>query len=80
MQHASSLTYAPRDEKWGRLVAFWFTSFQSVGFSLSLVMIPANVGGLTKRQVTTVVTFVDSFQISHSPSPFNSIRLGTLRR
>ncbi|KAJ7609613.1 hypothetical protein DFH06DRAFT_1308887, partial [Mycena polygramma] len=50
---AAALTYAPRDEKWGRLVAFWFTSFQSVGFSLSLVMIPANVGGFTKRQVTT---------------------------
>ncbi|KAJ7673332.1 MFS general substrate transporter [Mycena polygramma] len=47
---AAALTYAPRDEKWGRLVAFWFTSFQSVGFSLSLVMIPANVGGFTKRQ------------------------------
>ncbi|KAJ7358609.1 major facilitator superfamily domain-containing protein [Mycena albidolilacea] len=55
---AAALTYAPRDQKWGRLVAFWFTSFQSVGFSLSLVMISANVGGFTKRQVTTVVTFV----------------------
>ncbi|KAF7297521.1 MFS general substrate transporter [Mycena indigotica] len=41
-----------------RLVAFWFTSFQSVGFSLSLVMVSANVGGFTKRQVTTVVTFI----------------------
>ncbi|KAJ7181206.1 major facilitator superfamily domain-containing protein [Mycena filopes] len=56
---AAALTYAPRDEKWGRLVAFWFTSCQSVGFSLSLVMISANVGGFTKRQVTTVVTFVN---------------------
>ncbi|KAJ7885256.1 major facilitator superfamily domain-containing protein [Mycena olivaceomarginata] len=54
----TALTYAPHDQKWGRLVAFWFTSFQSVGFSLSLVMISANVGGFTKRQVTTVVTFV----------------------
>ncbi|KAJ7167242.1 major facilitator superfamily domain-containing protein [Mycena crocata] len=55
---AAALTYAPHDQKWGRLVAFWFTSFQSVGFSLSLVMISANVGGFTKRQVTTVVTFI----------------------
>ncbi|KAJ7486670.1 major facilitator superfamily domain-containing protein [Mycena latifolia] len=55
---AAALTYAPQDEKWGRLVAFWFTSFQSVGFSLSLVMVSANVGGFTKRQVTTVVTFI----------------------
>ncbi|KAJ6626526.1 MFS general substrate transporter [Mycena sp. CBHHK59/15] len=55
---AAALTYAPHDQRWGRLVAFWFTSFQSVGFSLSLVMISANVGGFTKRQVTTVVTFI----------------------
>ncbi|KAJ7131167.1 MFS general substrate transporter [Mycena epipterygia] len=55
---AAALTYAPHDQKWGRLVAFWFTSFQSVGFSLSLVMISANIGGFTKRQVTTVVTFI----------------------
>ncbi|KAJ6494230.1 MFS general substrate transporter [Mycena sanguinolenta] len=55
---AAALTYAPHDQKWGRLIAFWFTSFQSVGFSLSLVMISANVGGFTKRQVTAVVTFV----------------------
>ncbi|KAF7311323.1 MFS general substrate transporter [Mycena kentingensis (nom. inval.)] len=55
---AAALTYAPKEQKWGRLVAFWFTSFASVGFSLSLVMVSANVGGFTKRQVTTVVTFV----------------------
>ncbi|KAJ7197771.1 major facilitator superfamily domain-containing protein, partial [Mycena pura] len=57
---AAALTYGPHDQKWGRLVAFWFTSCQSVGFSLSLVMISANVGGFTKRQVTTVVTFIVS--------------------
>ncbi|KAJ7267787.1 major facilitator superfamily domain-containing protein [Mycena rebaudengoi] len=55
---AAALTYAPHDQKWGRLVAFWFTSCQSVGFSLSLVMVSANVGGFTKRQVTTVITFI----------------------
>ncbi|KAJ6511684.1 MFS general substrate transporter [Mycena vulgaris] len=64
---AAALTYAPHDQKWGRLVAFWFTSFQSVGFSLSLVMISAasNVGGFTKRQVTTVVTFIVSYRRNH---------------
>ncbi|KAK8844009.1 hypothetical protein IAR55_006802 [Kwoniella newhampshirensis] len=55
---ACALTYAPHHETWGRLVAFWFTSFQSVGFSLSLVMISANVGGYTKRQTMTTVTFI----------------------
>ncbi|RSH89720.1 hypothetical protein EHS25_001705 [Saitozyma podzolica] len=45
-------------QTWGRLVAFWFTSFQSVGFSLSLVMISANVGGYTKRQTINVATFM----------------------
>ncbi|TRM69115.1 major facilitator superfamily domain-containing protein [Schizophyllum amplum] len=55
---AACLTYGPSDQKWGRLVAFWFTSFQSVGFSLSLVMVSANVGGFTKRQVVTALTFI----------------------
>ncbi|KZV60865.1 MFS general substrate transporter [Peniophora sp. CONT] len=55
---AAVLTYGPQDKKWGRLVAFWFTSFQSVGFSLSLVMVSANVGGFTKRQVTAVIVFI----------------------
>ncbi|KAJ7197770.1 major facilitator superfamily domain-containing protein [Mycena pura] len=55
---AAALTYGPLDQRWGRLVAFWFTSCQAVGFALSLVMISANVGGFTKRQVTTVVTFI----------------------
>ncbi|KAH8925192.1 MFS general substrate transporter [Atractiella rhizophila] len=55
---ASVLTYGPQSEKWGRLVAFWFTSFQSVGFSLSLVIVGSNVGGFTKKQVTMVVTFI----------------------
>ncbi|KAI0028085.1 MFS general substrate transporter [Vararia minispora EC-137] len=54
------LTYGPNDQRWGRLVAFWFTSFASVGFSLSLVMVSANVGGFTKRQVTAVITFIVS--------------------
>ncbi|ORY33062.1 major facilitator superfamily domain-containing protein [Naematelia encephala] len=55
---ACALTYAPHHETWGRLVAFWFTSFQSVGFSLSLVMISANIGGYTKRQTTNAITFI----------------------
>ncbi|KAJ2984636.1 hypothetical protein NUW54_g10439 [Trametes sanguinea] len=55
---AACLTYLPSDQKWNRLVAYWFTSFQSVGFSLSLVMISNNIGGFTKKTFTTAVTFV----------------------
>lgn len=55
---ACALTYAPRHETWGRLVAFWFTAFQSVGFSMSMVMISANIGGYTKRQTFQSVLFI----------------------
>ncbi|KAF9036441.1 MFS general substrate transporter [Hymenopellis radicata] len=55
---AACLTYAPQEQKWGRLVAFWLTSFQSVGFAMGFVMITANVGGFTKRQVTSAATFI----------------------
>ncbi|PCH34581.1 MFS general substrate transporter, partial [Wolfiporia cocos MD-104 SS10] len=55
---AACLTYLPSDQKWNRLVAYWFTSFQSVGFSLSLVMISNNIGGFTKRTFTTAITFI----------------------
>ncbi|KAI0641588.1 MFS general substrate transporter [Trametes meyenii] len=55
---AACLTYLPSEQKWNRLVAFWFTSVQSVGFSLSLVMISNNVGGFTKKTFTTALTFV----------------------
>ncbi|THU89913.1 MFS general substrate transporter [Dendrothele bispora CBS 962.96] len=56
---AACLTYGPKDDKWGRLVAFWFTSFASVGFAMSMIMISANVGGFTKRQITTALTFIN---------------------
>lgn len=43
---------------WGRLVALWLCSFQSVGFSLSLTMVSSNVAGYTKKQVTGAFLFV----------------------
>ncbi|KAI0759546.1 MFS general substrate transporter [Trametes elegans] len=55
---AACLTYLPSDQKWNRLIAYWFTQFQSVGMSLSLVMISNNVGGFTKKTFTTAVTFI----------------------
>ncbi|OBZ73439.1 hypothetical protein A0H81_07257 [Grifola frondosa] len=55
---AAALTYLPADQKWNRLVAYWFTLFQTVGFALSLVMISNNIGGYTKRTFTNAVTFI----------------------
>lgn len=43
---------------WGRLVALWLCSFQSVGFSLSLTMVSSNVAGYTKKQITGAFLFV----------------------
>ncbi|XXH04385.1 hypothetical protein Hte_010799 [Hypoxylon texense] len=46
------------DNSWGRLVALWLCSFQSVGFSLSLTMVSSNVAGYTKKQLTGAFLFV----------------------
>ncbi|KAI0378717.1 MFS general substrate transporter [Hypomontagnella monticulosa] len=46
------------DNQWGRLVALWLCSFQSVGFSLSLTMVSSNVAGYTKKQLTGAFIFV----------------------
>ncbi|ORY66591.1 major facilitator superfamily domain-containing protein [Pseudomassariella vexata] len=46
------------DNKWGRLVALWLCSFQSVGFSMSLTMVSSNVAGYTKKQITGAFLFV----------------------
>lgn len=35
------------ENRWGRLVALWLTSFQSVGFSIALTLISSNVAGYT---------------------------------
>ena len=44
--------------KWGRLIALWFCSLQSVGFAMSLTMISSNVAGYTKKQLTGAAVFV----------------------
>ncbi|KAI0456229.1 MFS general substrate transporter [Xylaria acuta] len=44
--------------RWGRLVALWLCSFQSVGFSMSLTMVSSNVAGYTKKQLTGAILFV----------------------
>ncbi|CDO72574.1 hypothetical protein BN946_scf184983.g57 [Trametes cinnabarina] len=39
---AASLVYLPSDQRWNHLVSYWFTSFETVGFALSLVMVANN--------------------------------------
>ena len=46
------------DQKWGRLVALWLCSLQSVGFAISLTMISSNIAGYTKKQLTGAALFV----------------------
>ncbi|KAL0571424.1 hypothetical protein V5O48_010540 [Marasmius crinis-equi] len=41
---AACTGYLPTEKKWMRLVAFWFTNCQSVGFAASLVMVSSNMG------------------------------------
>lgn len=47
-----------KDNRWGRLVALWLCSFQSVGFSISLTMVSSNIAGYTKKQFTGAVLFI----------------------
>lgn len=49
---SACLAFLPDSAKWARLVALWFTNFQSIGFVLGLVMISSNIGGYTKKQFT----------------------------
>ncbi|GAA5844184.1 hypothetical protein JCM11251_006710 [Rhodosporidiobolus azoricus] len=51
------LTYLPTEQNWGRLVGFWLVNFQSVGFTLGLVMISSNLGGWTKRSIVSAMVF-----------------------
>ena len=54
----AALVATPTDQKWGRLVALWLCSFQSVGFAMSLTMVSSNVAGYTKKQLTGAALFV----------------------
>lgn len=46
------------EHTWGRLVALWLASCQSVGFAISLTMVSSNVAGYTKKQLTGAAIFV----------------------
>lgn len=47
----AALVGLPLNAIWGRLVALWLCSCQSVGFAISLTMISSNIAGYTKKQV-----------------------------
>ncbi|GAA5978939.1 hypothetical protein JCM10908_002743 [Rhodotorula pacifica] len=51
------LSFLPTANHWGRLISFWGVNTQSVGFTLGLVMISSNIGGYTKRSVTSAMVF-----------------------
>jgi MFS family permease len=54
----AALVTLSTDQKWGRLVALWLCSFQSVGFAISLTMVSSNIAGYTKKQLTGAALFV----------------------
>jgi len=51
------LSFLPTANHWGRLISFWFVNVQSIGFTLGLVMISSNVGGYTKKSITSAMVF-----------------------
>lgn len=51
------LSFLPTEMSWARLAGFWLVNVQSVGFTLGLVMISSNVGGYTKRSITSAMVF-----------------------
>ncbi|KAK1765491.1 MFS transporter [Phialemonium atrogriseum] len=54
---AALLAYLPRSNTWGRLVCFWLTNAQSVGFTVSLTTISSNMAGYTHRSFASALIF-----------------------
>jgi hypothetical protein len=55
------------DQTWGRLVALWLCSCQSVGFAMSLTMISSNIAGYTKKQVSQIQQDNDGHILTANP-------------
>ncbi|KAH8919299.1 MFS general substrate transporter [Atractiella rhizophila] len=66
---AACLAYLPLENQWGRLIAFWWTPVQSIGFSLALAMVSANISGHTKKQFTGATTFI-AYCVGNIIGPF----------
>ncbi len=56
----AALVGLPDTQVWGRLVALWLCSCQSVGFAMSLTMISSNIAGYTKKQVCSRTVILTS--------------------
>jgi hypothetical protein len=52
---AAGMAYLPRSNTWGRLVCFWLTNTQSVGFTVSLVTVSSNMAGYTHRSFASAL-------------------------
>ncbi|GJJ11808.1 hypothetical protein Clacol_006046 [Clathrus columnatus] len=61
---AACMAYLPLDNKWGRLVAFWFTGMQSIGFALGLSMVSINMGGCKFLILLYVILRCPSFEFA----------------
>ncbi|KAK5174755.1 uncharacterized protein LTR77_001838 [Saxophila tyrrhenica] len=78
----AALVGLPNDRVWGRLVALWLGSCQSVGFAMSLTMVSSNIAGCTKKQIlissSSIIgpqTFIDNEAPSY-PSAYIAILIG----
>lgn len=52
---AGCMAYLPRSHTWSRLVCFWLTNAQSVGFTVSLVTVSSNMAGYTHRAMANAM-------------------------
>ncbi len=52
---AALMAFLPRSNTWGRLVCFWLTNAQSVGFTISLTTISSNMAGFTHRSFASAL-------------------------
>lgn len=52
---AGCMAYLPRSHTWSRLVCFWLTNAQSVGFTVSMVTVSSNMAGYTHRAMANAM-------------------------
>jgi MFS family permease len=54
---AACVAFLPRNQPWGRLVAFWLTNSQSVSFTIALTMVSSNMAGYSHRTSASALVF-----------------------
>ncbi|KAJ7609432.1 major facilitator superfamily domain-containing protein [Roridomyces roridus] len=70
---SATMAYLPREQVWGRLVSFWLTNTQSVGFAASLIMVSSNMGGYTHRTVASGILFT-AYCFGNFAGPFVCVK------